>query len=167
VASGRIACLAVTYGGRDMKRYAHGFTLLEMLLVLTIIGAVTAIAMPRVKNGMVSESVRASRRAVVTHLSRARAVASSRGCRAVVHVVAGASARVWVTTCGPAGTGVDTLGAVEQVGTEFKVTVASSVDSITYAPNGLAIGAGWAGLRFSRSGRVDTLAVSPLGKAVW
>jgi prepilin-type N-terminal cleavage/methylation domain-containing protein len=166
VASSGIACLAVIHG-RDMKRYSHGFTLLEMLLVLTIIGAVTAIAMPRVKNGMVSESVRAARRAVVTHLSRARAVASSRGCRAVVHVVAGASARVWVTTCGPAGTGVDTLGAVEEVGSKFKVTVVSSVDSITYAPNGLAIGAGWAGLRFSRSSHVDTLSVSPLGKAVW
>jgi hypothetical protein len=53
------------------------------------------------------------------------------------------------------------------VGTKFKVTVASSVDSITYAPNGLAIGGGWAALKFTRSSHVDTLAVSPLGKAVW
>jgi type IV fimbrial biogenesis protein FimT len=150
-----------------MRRNAHGFTLLELLLVVTIIGAVTALAMPRLKEGMVHEAVRGARRSVIAHMSRARATAASRGCRAIVHFVAGSSARVWVTSCNTAGPGVDTVGTVEQLGDRFKVSLASSVDSISYSPNGLSVGGSWAAMKFTRTSYSDTLSVSPLGKAVW
>ena len=151
----------------EMTQKRDGYTLFELLVVVTIIGAVAALAIPKVKGPMLRESVRSARRAMVTQLAVARSAAASRGCRSVVHVVAGASARSWVTTCLTVGTGVDTVGTVEQLSDRYSVSVVSSVDSITFAPNGLAFGAGWASLKFNRVGYSDSLAVSPLGKAYW
>jgi len=104
---------------------------------------------------------------MVTQLAVARSAAASRGCRSLVHVVDGASARSWVTTCPTVGTGVDTIGTVEQLSDRYSVSVVSSVDSISFSPNGLAFGAGWASFEFTRVGYSDSLAVSPLGKAYW
>jgi prepilin-type N-terminal cleavage/methylation domain-containing protein len=150
-----------------MARASGGYTLFELLLVMTIIGAVAALSIPKVKGPMLRESVRGARRAVVTQLAVARSSAASRGCRSVVHVVDGASARSWVTTCPTAGVGVDTVGAVEQLSDRYNVSVASSFDSIVFSPNGLAFGTGWVNLKFNRVPYSDSLAVSPLGKAYW
>ncbi|UCG85624.1 MAG: prepilin-type N-terminal cleavage/methylation domain-containing protein [Gemmatimonadota bacterium] len=150
-----------------MARTANGYTLFELLLVIAIIGAVAALTIPRVKGPMLRESVRSARRAMVTQLAVARGAAASRGCRSVVHVVDGASARTWVTACATTGAGVDTVGTVEELSDRYGVAVQSSVDSIAFAPNGLAIGSGWASLSFDRVGYSDSLSVSPLGKAYW
>ena len=104
---------------------------------------------------------------MVTHVAMARGAAATRGCRSVVHMVAGADARTWVTTCQAAGAGVDTVGNVERIGSRHGVTVLASVDSIQFAPNGIAIGAGWSTFEFKRSTVTDSLTVSPLGKASW
>jgi prepilin-type N-terminal cleavage/methylation domain-containing protein len=150
-----------------MKRQERGYTLFELLVVVTLIGAVAALAIPRVKGPLLHESVRGARRAVVTHLAVARGAAASRGCRSVVHFVDGADARTWVTTCNTSGIGVDTVGTVEQLSDRYGVSVACSVDSLTFAPNGLSIGGSWASIAFDRTGYSDTLTVSPLGKAYW
>ena len=150
-----------------IKRKERGYTLFELLVVVTLIGAVAALAIPRVKGPMLRESVRSARRAVVTHLAMARGAAASRGCRSVVHMVDGADARTWVTVCTTAGVGVDTVGTVEQLSDRYGVSVTCSVDSLTFAPNGLSMNAGWASIEFGRTGYSDTLAVSPLGKAYW
>jgi prepilin-type N-terminal cleavage/methylation domain-containing protein len=150
-----------------MRLRRHGYTVFELLLVMTIIGAVAALAIPRFKEPMIREQIRSARRATVTQFAMARGAAASRGCRAAVHVVGGVAARTWVTTCLPAGGGVDTIGAVQQVSSKYSVSVVTSVDSVQFAPNGIAIGAGWSTLVFARAGFTDTLTVSPLGKASW
>jgi len=150
-----------------MRRRQRGYTIFELLLVVTIIGALVALAIPKMKEPMVREQVRSARRTMVTHLAMARGAAGSRGCRSVVHVVSGANARAWVTTCRVAGAGVDTVGAVDQLSDRYHVSVQSSVDSVQFSPNGIAIGAGWSTLAFDRAGFSYTLTVSPLGKASW
>jgi len=150
-----------------MRLRRRGYTIFELLLVVTIIGAVAALAIPKMKEPMIREQVRSARRAMVTHFAMARGAAASRGCRSVVHVVAGANARVWVTACSVAGANVDTVGAVDQLSDRYGVSVQSSVNSVQFAPNGIAIGAGWSTMVFDRAGFTDTLTVSPLGKASW
>jgi prepilin-type N-terminal cleavage/methylation domain-containing protein len=150
-----------------MIQRRRGYTIFELLLVVTIIGALAAMAIPKMKEPMVREQVRSARRTMVTHLAMARGAAASRGCRGVVHVVSGANARAWVTTCRVAGAGMDTVGAVHQLSNRYNVSVQSSIDSVQFSPNGIAIGAGWSTLVFARAGFSDTLTVSPLGKASW
>jgi Tfp pilus assembly protein FimT len=151
----------------QMRPRQSGYTVFELLLVCTIIGAVAAMTIPRVKEPLVREQVRGARRGMVTHIAMARGAAASRGCRSVVHIVSGANARAWVTTCQAAGAGVDTVGAVERIGTRYGVSVQASVDSVQFAPNGIAIGAGWSKFVFTKSTVTDSLSVSPLGKASW
>ncbi len=150
-----------------MRAMRKGFTLLEVLVALVIVGAMAIVAIPRIKNGMSQESVRNARRTVVTHLSRARGAAAARGCTAVFHLAAGSNARVWVTSCELDGGGVDTVGSVDNLSDRYGVSLAASGDSVIYAPTGLGISGSWMSLRFVKSSSYDTLGISAIGKAFW
>ena len=150
-----------------MKRRPYGFTLIELLVAITIVGIMAAMAMPRLKNGMAQESVRNARRNVVSHISKARGTAASRGCRAVFHIVAGTDPRVWVTSCPLTGAGVDTVGSVSYLADRYGVAVQAVGDSMTFTPTGLGMGTSWMQFKFAKSSSSDTLAVSPLGQARW
>ena len=150
-----------------MKRRPYGFTLIELLVAITIVGIMAAMAMPRLKNGMAQESVRNARRNVVSHLSKARSAAATRGCRAVFHIAAGTSPRVWVTACPLTGAGVDTVGSVSNLADRFGVEVSAAGDSLPFAPTGVGLGARWMLVKFAKSSSSDTLAISPLGQARW
>lgn len=143
-----------------------GFTILELLIALTVIGALMVIATPRLRVLMEKEAVRSARRVVTTELARARGAAASRGCPSIIHFTTGYNARVWITACQVDGPSVDTIGTVRELGQQYKVSVSSTLDSLTFVPNGIAYSPSWNTLAFARSGQVDSLHVSPLGKAV-
>lgn len=150
-----------------MQRRPNGFTLIELLIVITIIGIITGVAIPRLRNGMARESVRNARRTVVNQLSKARGTAASRGCRTVFHITAGADPRVWVTSCPLTGVGVDTVGPVSHLADQFGVVVSAAGDSLPFNPAGLGMGARWMLMKFGKASESDTLAISPLGQARW
>ena len=150
-----------------MKRQPKGFTLIEILIAITIIGIMTGVAMPRLKNSMAGESVRSARRNVVSHLSKARGAAASRGCRAEFNLVVGESPRVWVTACSLTGTGIDTIGLVSNLADQHGVRIAGENYSLSFAPNGVGVGGNWAKLEFIKTPSSETLVISPLGQARW
>ncbi|KPJ92547.1 MAG: hypothetical protein AMS18_07215 [Gemmatimonas sp. SG8_17] len=144
-----------------------GFTVTELIIAIVIVGLVSAFAIPKVKSGMAAERLRSARRSVTTHLATTRGTASGRGCRSVMHIRGGANARLWVTSCTVGGGGVDTIGSVENLSDRYGVTLTTTGDSVIFNSNGLGRSPGWITLNFSKSGRSDTLGISPVGLPAW
>jgi Tfp pilus assembly protein FimT len=142
-------------------------TLIELLAAIGIIGLMSVFAIPMFLGGLTSESTRGARRTVVNSLSRARGAAATRGCRSVLHLVGGSNARVWITSCDMAGTGLDTIGEVENLSDRHGIIMATSGDSVVFSANGLGASPGWISLKFNKAGRTDTLAISPIGWPTW
>ena len=147
--------------------YQRGFSLVQLLVAMTIMAALMGLGYPKLKDSVVKEAVRSARRQVTTQVAITREVAAQRGCSATLHLDEGAASRVWVTACSLNGPGLDTVGTVEQLSSRFGVEMASSTDSIVFTPQGLRRGMSWVGMQFSLAGHSDTLAISPVGRAVW
>ncbi len=145
----------------------RGFSFVQPLVAMTIMGTMMGLGYPKLKDSVAKEAVRSARREVTTQVAITREVAAQRGCSATLHIDEGAASRVWVTACSVNGPGVDTVGAVEQLSTRFGVEMESSTASIVFTPQGLRRGMTWVGMSFSLAGHSDTLAISPVGRAVW
>jgi prepilin-type N-terminal cleavage/methylation domain-containing protein len=117
-----------------------GFTTIEMLMVVILIGIVATLGFPRIKTAMQKANVRSARAFLGGSVATARAAAVQRGCRAVVHFTSGASGKVWVTACPrtKAGAGtVDSLDGVELLASRYGVTLTATRDSVQFDPRGL------------------------------
>jgi prepilin-type N-terminal cleavage/methylation domain-containing protein len=150
--------------GRSVGR--RGFTLLEVLIVLTIIGTVTAFALPRVRGAQNEEATRSARREVTASLARAKGTAVQRGCRATLHMRTDVP-RVWVTACKTTGSGIDTIGGVSFLSARYGVTMTSSADSLPFAPNSLGLGTAAITMGFTKSGFTSSLQLTPVGRPIW
>jgi len=148
-----------------MKR--SGFTTIEMVIVVVLIGIIAAIGFPKIRRSLDKANVRSARAAVGTLAATARAAAIQRGCPGVIHFVA-TNATVWVTTNCP--TKVDTVSGVQQLATRFNVTLTASRDSVRYDPRGLSLDnlASNTVITFTGSvgSNVDSTVINPLGKVV-
>lgn len=150
-----------------MRPCRTGFTLPEVMIVITIMATTMGMAAPRIHKTLEREAVRGAKVMLATHVARTRGVAASRGCRAVMHVVDGADARVWVTSCAIAGTAVDTVGTVARLSDAYGITLTANLDSITFTPTGIITSAGWFAANFTKGETVDSLAVSAAGRKLW
>src|SRR6185295_18821290 len=101
-----------------------GFTVLELMVTLVIVGVIAMVGFPKIKDAMDKTNVRSARVAAATYVATARAAAIQRGCRGVVHFSAGSSGTVWVTVCPrmvTAGSGtIDTIGVVSKLAKLYK-----------------------------------------------
>ena len=148
-----------------MKR--SGFTTIEMVIVVVLIGIIAAIGFPKIRQSLDKANVRSARAAVGTFAAMARAAAIQRGCPGVIHFVA-TNATVWVTT--NCQTKVDTVSGVQQLGTRFKVTMVATRDSVRYDPRGLSLDNVTANtvvtFTGSVSSNIDSTVINPLGKVI-
>ena len=144
-----------------------GFTTIEMVIVVVLIGLIAAIGFPKIRQSLDKANVRSARAAVGTIAATAQAAAIQRGCRGVIHFLA-TNATVWVTTNCP--TKVDTVSGVQQLGTRFKVTLVATRDSVRYDPRGLSLDNLTTNTVVRLAGSVgsnlDSTVINPLGKVV-
>ncbi len=148
----------------------RGFSLIELFTVLVLIGVITMIGFPRIRDALDKTNVRSARVAAGTYVATARAAAIQRGCRGVVHFSASAGT-VWVTVCPRMATGgsgtIDTIGAVSMLGTLYKVTLSDTRDSVQFDPRGLRLNANTSSVTFTASsGAADSIVINQLGKVV-
>jgi len=144
----------------------RGFTLIETLIALVIMGVLLALGLPRVGEWARRESVRGARRQVITYLAQARAAAIHRGCGSVLHLDP-SGARVWVTACALQGGATDTVGGVDDLVNRYGVSFQSDGDSLTFTPQGLAFATASIRVAFRRGADSALLTITPTGRPVW
>jgi Tfp pilus assembly protein FimT len=142
---------------RIARRAAH--TLAELVLALTLMGIVASIAVPSLAAASARWRLRAAGGDVVNAIAYAREAALARGVQSTVVIDEGA-AEVRVTC------GADTLFR-RAIGALHGVTMASSGDSVRFAPDGLATGVSNVTVLLVIGTRVDSVVVSRLGRVRW
>jgi prepilin-type N-terminal cleavage/methylation domain-containing protein len=142
-----------------------GFTMMEMLLVIIILGIVTVIGLPRMSAGVSSASVRGARTTLINLVARAR-IAATQTNRIAVLKIEGDNAVVLLRPRLLPGAGnADTLGAVARLGDSYGVIVTATIDSVRFDPRGMGSGFGsGTTFRVSRNGITDSLRIDGLGR---
>ena len=113
-----------------------GFSAIELVIVMLLIGVIAAIGFPRLRQGLEKQNVRSSKALIATLAATARGTAIQRGCAATLNITGDS---VWVTACGvnpPAA--LVQVGTKKLVGSEFSVQLSSSTASVVYDPRGIA-----------------------------
>jgi prepilin-type N-terminal cleavage/methylation domain-containing protein len=147
-----------------------GFTVVEMLIVVVILGMIVLMGFPRMQAGVVNNNVRAARTALINMIAAARAASSQTNRSTWVKIEAN-RALVLARPRRLAGAGnADTIGPIQDLGQAYGVTVVSatattaSVDSFGFNPSLTTLGAAAKSFSISRSGRTDTVGVDGMGR---
>ena len=153
---------------RTLRWRGDGFTLIEMLIVITVMGVLATILMPSMVTSFRQRATRgAVDRLAMTH-SLARATAVRFGRVAELHIDA-ANGRFWVEV-DTSGTGIrDTVGLMNDVAGQ--VTMSSDRSLLCFDSRGLtttrnACESGDALVQFSMQGRTGTFQTTVLGKVL-
>jgi Tfp pilus assembly protein FimT len=148
----------------DMRMNERGFTMIELFVVFVLVGAMVAIAAPRISDRLTKISVRSARDAVATLHAKARAAAIQRG-RSTTLKVSGTS--VLITTLHPVSGVLDTIDQPTNVYSRYDgVTMTWSRDSVSFDARGIGQQSTNTTITFSRAGYADTLVVSSVGTRI-
>src|SRR5581483_10162755 len=106
-----------------------GFTTIEMVITVILIGIIVAIGLPTIRGALDKTNVRSARVETGTLVATARAAAIQRGCVGVVHFNSSATT-VWVSTNGLSK--VYEVAGVQNLGARFRVTMAQTRGSLRF-----------------------------------
>ncbi len=144
----------------------RGFSFIEILVVMILIGVLAVIGIPRLRGVVESNNVRGARVAVSTLVAKGRAAAVQRGCRATLHFTSGTNGTVWLTVCKVNANGLDTLGGVEYLAARFNVTFTATRDSVSFDPRGINTNYVMTTLRLNSNTVQDSVMINQVGKVV-
>jgi prepilin-type N-terminal cleavage/methylation domain-containing protein len=149
----------MTLMSRLSRAHRRAFTLLEITIVLTIAGILTAIAVPHFASLRDSSAVRAAATDLGAAFSSARQMAITR--RTPVAVVFDTAAGIVRLRAGGHILEKRSLTAV------YGIVLGANRDSAVYDARGLGYGASNLTVTIRRGTFVDTLTISRLGRTRW
>ncbi|HEU4649561.1 MAG TPA: GspH/FimT family pseudopilin [Gemmatimonadales bacterium] len=146
-----------------------GFTLIEILVVVVIMGLMVLIATPRLRDMLVTNGLRGARRQVISMFNRARAVAIQENRQTIFRVQ---DNRVWVVArprrdgTGTLNVACDTVVRPQRLDSLFRVTLTPANDSITLDPRGIGSGiaAGGFNIGLTRDGQSKQVSITTVGR---
>lgn len=140
-----------------------GFTVIEMLIVVVLVGILTSVSLPYFRGSSSKSSVRGAMDAISSMHAVAKATAIGRGRLARLVLDPGAGTAVVVANKA-VGTGVDTIGVVENLATRFTVRFTTTRDTLTFTPRGISSDLTGTTIVVIRSTFSDTITVSAAGR---
>lgn len=156
--------------GSAMVRSRHGFSLIEVVIVLALIAIITTIAVPALSTSSDAKKVKGAGNSVASQLAIARTAAIARDRCATVHL--NSSGKLWVTTQTCGGTPIDTLTSRSLVTAYGVTTTACSGSSCspgssldyTFDPRGIPYTQSPATYVLTRNTAADTVNVGQFGR---
>ena len=151
-----------------MAARRRGFSLVEMLIVVVIIGIMLSIGFPKLRSGMANNNVRAARTALINMIAGARN-ASSQTNRSTWVKVEGNRALVIATPrlAVLGGSTFDTIGPIQNLGQLYGVTITpATADSFRFNPTLTSLDIVGKSFIITRSGYADTVSVDGLGRVL-
>lgn len=139
----------------------RAFTLIEILVAVTIIGALVVFAFPSLASSFGKQNVRSARDGFATMHGRARANAISRGLSTTFHFGGG---DLYITAAHPVTGVLDTLGDVRDLANLHGVSLTSSRDSLVFDSRGMGTETSSTLVILSKSGNADSLSISQIGR---
>ncbi len=145
----------------------RGFTLVEMMMVVVLIGAMLAFALPYFRTSTTKSDVRGAMDAIAALHGMTKQAAVQRG-RVSRLVMDRAAGTMVVVANKVIGTGVDTVGRVQSLASRFGVTFVTSPtrDTLAFTPRGLGVESGVTAIIVTKGTFADTLAVSSAGRLI-
>lgn len=142
----------------------NGFSTIEMIIVVILIGIIATIGYPRLSRGLEKQNVRSTKALVATMVATARGTAIQRGCLSVLNF---APDSVWVTACGVTGNPPPAsvlVGTTKRVRQEYNIRIASTHPTITYDPRGMRMLFQQTQVRVIGPHYQDSVVINELGK---
>lgn len=143
-----------------MTRQTRGYTLIESLVVMALLGILAAVAFPRLARSTSSMAVRGSKQRIASYLAVTRSAAIQRG-RMARFVITGNTIKVLVDSAATQ----TTFARVIDLGADQGVTITATRDTIPFDPRGLASGfSGTARIVVQKAGARDSVCVIGMGR---
>jgi prepilin-type N-terminal cleavage/methylation domain-containing protein len=142
----------------------NGFTLIEALIVLVIIGLTGLIALPKLNTAFAQNNVLSAKARLLTLYSTARAAAVGNSQTAILRVN-GNQIYVYARPRRKSGAGtVDTIVKPTNLSTSYGVTLSGGVDSVRIMPTGVGLDS--AVIVLTKYSSVDTVIISKYGRVI-
>lgn len=141
-----------------------GFSTIEMIMVIVLIGLIASIGFPRLRRGLEKQNIRSAKALIATMVATARGTAIQRGCVAVLNF---SSDSLWVTACGVTGNPPPAsvvVGTAKQTRGELNVTLSASQPTITYDPRGMRLSFIRTTVRVIGPSYQDSVVINEVGK---
>lgn len=141
----------------------QGFTLMEILVVIALIGAMAAFAYPRLGDAITKQNVRSARGAVVGMLAKARGTAIQRGARTSLIFK---NDTLFVQSVHPVTGVVQRVGNFEDLRSRYGVDIEPTYDTCAYDPRGIGMEAGDLTVTVSKGAFTETIVVNAVGRVI-
>jgi type IV fimbrial biogenesis protein FimT len=118
-----------------VERSRRGYTLTEMLIVVSIVGLLTLVSIPKFKGLVERNKLSAAREELAAAIATARAAAVQKGRTATLFL---SGNKMWVTVVTSSSGTTTTVVPVKSFGTLYNVSVTATDPSITFDMRGFA-----------------------------
>lgn len=139
----------------------RGMTLIELVIVFVIIGAIAAIAFPRIGDGLTRQNIRSARALFSALHARARGIAIQRGSQTQLIVNNG---QVTIRSLNPVSGVNEQVGNMQDLAQRYGVTVSPTSFTLTFDPRGIGMETSQTTVSITKAAYGTSVVISPVGR---